>query len=346
MQTRVCRLHDKRDIRIEAEPVGEPGEGEVRVAIGVGGICGSDLHYFRDGGFGPIRMREPLILGHEIAGTVEAVGHGVSLVKSGDRVALNPSRPCGGCKYCAEGLHHHCLDMLFYGSAMRFPHVQGAFRERIIAKDFQCVRVGEGTSMAQAACAEPLAVCVHAANRAGTLSGKRVLVTGAGPIGSLCAAVSRQRGAAEVVITDLQDRTLAVAMEMGATKQVNVSKDPAAMDSYSAGKGCFDVVFECSAAPVAIRNAIAAVRPQGTIIQVGVTGDVPVPLNLIVSKEIALLGTFRFDGEFAEAVRLIDSGAINVTPIITGTYPLEDALEAFEAAGDRSRSVKVHLSFA
>lgn len=346
MQTRVCRLYGQDDIRIETETVGDPGEGEVLVAIGAGGICGSDLHYYQDGGFGPIRVREPIILGHEIAGTVEAIGKGVTRVKPGDRVALNPSRPCGRCKYCAEKLFQHCLEMRFYGSAMRFPHEQGAFRDRIIAHEAQCETVGESTGIAQAACAEPLAVCLHAANRAGDLKGKRVLVTGAGPIGSLCVAVARQRGASEIVVTDLQNTTLEIAAKMGATHTVNVTENAGAMDAYSADKGYFDICFECSAAPAAIRSAITTVRPQGTIVQVGVTGDVPVPVNQIVGKEIALIGTHRFHAEFAEAASLIDTGAIDVMPIITGTYPLEHASEAFEMAGDRSRSVKIQLSFA
>ena len=346
MQTRVCRLFDKHDIRIETDTVGEPGPGEVLVAIGAGGICGSDLHYYHDGGFGPIRVKEPIILGHEVAGTVQAVGEGVTNVQPGDRVALNPSRPCGNCRYCDVGQYNHCLNMRFYGSAMRFPHEQGGFRDRIIAEAVQCETVSEGTSIAEAACSEPLAVCVHAANQAGDLQGARVLVTGAGPIGALCAAVARQRGAVEVVVTDLQDATLAVAARMGATQTVNVARDGATMETFTADKGHFDVAFECSAAPAALRTAITTVRPKGTIVQVGVTGDIAIPLNLIVSKEIALKGTHRFHPEFAEAVRLIDSGAIDVKPIITGSYPLEQALEAFEAAGDRTRSVKVHLTFA
>ncbi|MCX2721538.1 L-idonate 5-dehydrogenase [Roseibium salinum] len=344
-ETRVCRLHDKHDIRIEIAPLDAPGEEEVLVAIGAGGICGSDLHYYHDGGFGPIRVREPIILGHEVAGTVEAVGPGVNTLKAGDRVAVNPSRPCGTCTYCREGAFNHCLQMRFYGSALRFPHEQGAFRERIVAKAFQCERVGAHTSLAEAACAEPLAVCLHAANRAGNLGGKRVLVTGAGPIGALCTAVARQRGAAEIVVSDLEDRVLSVAADMGATTRINVRTRPDALDVYAENKGYFDVVFECSGAPVALRSAINTARPLATIVQVGIAADVPVPLSLLVGKEINLIGTHRFHAEFAEAARLIDSGAIDVKPIITGSYPLDRAVEAFEAAGDRSRSVKVQLSF-
>ncbi|HRY26133.1 MAG: L-idonate 5-dehydrogenase [Geminicoccaceae bacterium] len=345
MQTRVCRLHAQGDIRIESIDVAAPGPGEVRLRMGAGGICGSDLHYYQHGGFGPIRVQEPIILGHEAAGTVEAVGPGVDLA-IGTKVAVNPSRPCGECGYCQEGKPQHCLQMRFRGSAMRFPHEQGLFRERLVVEAAQCVPVGAGTSLAKAACAEPLAVCLHARSRAGDLRGRRVLVTGAGPIGSLCVAAAATGGAAEIVVTDLHDATLAAAMAMGATRAVNLSREAGAMDEFKADKGCFDVTFECSAAAPAIRTAIETTRPMGRIVQVGVTGDVAVPLNLIVSKEIELVGTHRFHPEFALAVRLIDEGRIDPTPILTGDFPIEDARDAFELAGDRSRAVKVQLTLA
>ncbi len=350
METRVCRLYGAKDIRIESEQVAEPRAGEVLVKVGAGGICGSDLHYYQDGGFGQIRVKEPMILGHEVAGTVVAVGEGVANVKPGDKVALNPSRPCGACDYCAQGLHQHCLNMRFYGSAMRFPHEQGGFRDLIVAESRQCEKVGDHTSLAQAACAEPLAVCLHAANQAmeqaGSLAGKKILVTGAGPIGALCVAVARLFGASEIVVTDLQDATLAVAQEMGATEAVNVASNAEKLEPHLAGKGTFDVTFECSAAAPAMRTALAATKPRGTIVQLGVTGDMALPLNVLVGKEIVLRGTHRFHAEYAQAVRLIDTGAIDVRPIITASYPLERALEAFEIAGDRTRAVKVQLAFA
>ncbi len=345
MQTRVCRLYAKGDLRIESDAVAGPGPGEVLLRVGAGGICGSDLHYFQDGGFGAIRVREPMILGHEAAGTVAAVGDGVALAP-GDRVALNPSRPCGDCRFCREGMVQQCLAMRFSGSAMRMPHEQGAFRDLIVVGAGQCVPVGPGTSLAKAACAEPLAVCLHARSRAGELAGKRVLVTGAGPIGSLCAAAAAEAGAAEVVITDLHDRTLRAAAAMGATRTVNVARDAGELVAYGADKGYFDAAFECSAAAPALRTAIELVRPQGRIVQVGVTGDLPVPIALVVGKEIELAGTHRFHAEFAQAVALIDTGRIDPTPIITDTLPVERAVEAFALAGDRARAVKVQLSFA
>ncbi|ESR27035.1 L-idonate 5-dehydrogenase [Lutibaculum baratangense] len=346
METRVCRLHGQHDLRLETLPVSAPGPGEVLVRMGAGGICGSDLHYFHDGGFGPIRVREPIILGHEVAGTVEALGPESKGLAAGDKVALNPSRPCGECRYCLKDHFNHCLNMRFFGSALRFPHEQGGFRERMVVPAAQCVKLSPGTSLSAGACAEPLAVCLHAGNRAGDLEGRRVLVTGAGPIGVLCAAVARARGAAEIVVTDLQDHALAVASAMGATRAVNVARDPQALDAYAADKGSFDVAFECSAAAPALAAAIATVRPLGRIVQVGVTGGLAVPINLLVGKEIALVGTHRFHEEFAESARLIDGGEIDVAPMITHRLPLDRLDEAFRVAGDRSQAVKTQLDFA
>lgn len=345
METRICRLHGKDDIRIETIETAGPGPGEVLVAIGAGGICGSDLHYYHEGGFGPIRVQEPIILGHEAAGTVVEVGDGVNNVAPGERVSINPSRPCGTCQYCREGLPTHCLTMRFNGSALRFPHEQGLFRDRMIVDAGQCLPVGDA-SMAEAACAEPLAVALHANRMAGEVAGKRVLVTGAGPIGSLCAAVAAYHGAAEVVVTDLQDLPLEVARKMGATRTLNAATDAADIEAYAADKGYFHVVFECTAAAPAIKSGIAALRPQGRFVQVGVQGDTPVPLNMIVGKEITLQGTHRFVEEFAEAVEIIRTRAIDLGPVVTGSYPLEEALAAFDAAGDRTRAVKVQITFA
>ncbi|MGL1922671.1 MAG: L-idonate 5-dehydrogenase [Hyphomicrobiales bacterium] len=345
MKTRVARLHAAHDLRVETININQPAKGEVLVAIGAGGICGSDLHYYHHGGFGTIRVREPIILGHEVAGTVQALGEDVSHVKIGDKVALNPSLPCGNCQYCDEGLHHHCLDMLFFGSAMRMPHVQGAFREHMVVKAKQCIPLANHITLAEGACAEPLAVCTHARNQAGDLNDKKILITGAGPIGALCVALAAEAGAAEIVVTDIQNATLKIASLMGATKVINTADNPDEMVKYTDNKGHFDIAFECSGAPIALSTAINCIRPQGTIVQVGIGGETNIPLNILVAKEIALKGTFRFDAEYETAVQLINDGKINVKPIITGRYKLDDAVAAFDAAGDRTKSVKVILEF-
>ncbi|PKR53798.1 L-idonate 5-dehydrogenase [Thalassospira marina] len=346
METRVCRLYGQQDVRIETDHVEPLASGQVTVRIGAGGICGSDIHYFYEGGIGQIRVREPIILGHEVAGTVIAASDDVHNVSIGQKVALNPSHPCGKCQYCKKDLQQHCLDMRFFGSAIRLPHVQGAFRDVITVNAAQCVPVSDKTSLAQAACAEPLAVCLHAVNRAGDLSGKRVLVTGAGPIGALCVAAAKQAGAAEIIVTDLQDYALDVALQMGADKAVNIARNAADLAKYEEGKGQIDVCFECSAAAPAIGSAIKMLRPQGILVQVGVAGDIPVSFNPVVAKELMIVGTHRFHAEYAQAVQAIDSGKIDVKPIITTSFELDDAVVAFDMARDRSKAVKVHFAFA
>ncbi|MCR9087810.1 MAG: L-idonate 5-dehydrogenase [Rhodobacteraceae bacterium] len=345
MKTRVCRLYGRNDLRIETDTVPAPVEGQVLLAIASGGICGSDMHYLSDGGIGTIRVREPIILGHEASGRILEVGPGVTGLGPGDGVAINPSCPCGACSYCAEGLPMHCLNMRFNGSAMRLPHEQGLFRDRVVVALEQCIKLPVGADLGAVACAEPLAVCLHAARMAGGSRGKRVLITGAGPIGALCTAVAADAGAAEIVVTDLEDTVLAIARQMGATRTINVARDSAAMEKYAEDRGHFHLAFECSAAVTAIKSAVSALRPRGTLVQVGVAGDTPMPVNMLVAKEIRLQGTHRFHEEFAEAVEAITSGRIDPRPIVTDRYPLEHAAAAFDAASDRTRSVKVHLEF-
>jgi L-idonate 5-dehydrogenase len=338
-------IHAPRDLRIEEADVPPTGPHDVQVRIRNGGICGSDLHYYQDGGFGTVRIREPLVPGHEIAGVVTEVGSAVTRVKPGDHVALDPSLPCGHCEYCLAGMARHCLDMRFYGSAMRFPHVQGAFREIMVCTEAQAVPVPAGLGLELAAFAEPLSVCLHAGVQAGPLLGKRVLVTGSGPIGALCVMVARQAGAREIIATDLADAPLAVVRRVGADHTINVRSNATELDRFSANKGFFDVVFEASGSGAAIASAIPVARPGATIVQVGIGGaETPVPLNAVVAKEIALRGTFRFDREFVWAVGFIASGAIDVRPLLTEVVPLKDAVRAFELAGDRSRAMKVQIA--
>ncbi len=343
MKTRIVRLHGQQDIRIETGEAAVPGHGEVALRMAVGGICGSDLHYYQDGGFGPVRVREPIICGHEASGFVAAHGEGVSFPPLGALVAVNPSQPCGTCAQCAKGQPIHCLDMRFMGSAMRLPHEQGMFRNLLVVPAKQCFAVSEGISAAEAACAEPLAVCLHAVAQAGPLSGAKVLVTGAGPIGLLVMAATRAAGATEIVATDLADAALERAPAMGATSVINVAQDAQALARYEANKGYFDIAFDCSAAAPALRSAFATVKPRGTIVQVGVTGDVTIPLNSLVGKEITWRGSQRFDREFGQAVDLISSRTIDVRPIISHTFPLEQAVQSFEQAGDRTQACKVQI---
>ncbi len=341
---RAAIIHAARDLRVGTVDEQPLGPGGVRVRIRAGGICGSDLHYYQHGGFGTVRVREPMVLGHEVAGVVADVGAEVTRVRPGDRVAVDPSRPCGRCRFCLDGTPRHCLEMRFLGSAMRFPHVQGGFRELLVCTEAQAVPVPADLPLEHAAFAEPLAVCLHAASQAGPLQGRRVLVTGTGPIGALCILAARHAGAREVVATDIQDAPLALARRIGADLALNTRTDPAALDRFGADKGWFDVVFEASGSGPALAAAVGAARPCAAVVQVGLGGDVTLAINALVAKEIQLRGTFRFDREFELAAGLIASGAIQVAPLLTEVVPLADAVRAFDLAGDRSRAMKVQLA--
>lgn len=338
-------IHAARDLRVEDVPTDPLGAAQLRVRVRFGGICGSDLHYFQHGGFGTVRVKEPMVLGHEVAGVVEEVGRDAAGFAAGDRIAISPSRPCGKCRFCQQGLQNHCLDMRYYGSAMRTPHVQGAFRREIVVDTSQAFGLAGHVSDREGAMCEPLAVALHAVQRAGPLLGKNVLVTGCGPIGALTVIAARRAGATNIVVTDVGDFPLRSAMKVGADKAINVAEEPDALAPYAADKGAFDVLFEASGNERALRGAFDVLRPRGIIVQLGLGGEMTLPINTIVAKEFELRGTFRFHEEFATAVELLNKGLVDVKPLISATVPYRDAGRAFALAADRSQAMKVLLDF-
>ena len=235
--------------------------------------------------------------------------------------------------------------MRFYGSAMPMPHIQGAFRQHLVAESWQCHGWPRASSINEAAFAEPLAVTLHAVDRAGSLLGKRVLVTGCGPIGALSIIAARAHGAAEIVATDVVDAVLKMAGEVGADRTINVASHPEALAAYNRDKGYFDVMFECSGNERAVRGGLDVLRPRGILVQIGVGGDMSIPRTRSSPRRSRLRGTFRFHEEFALAVSLINTRRVDVKPLLSAIYPIDDAVAAFEAAGDRSRSMKVQIAF-
>jgi L-idonate 5-dehydrogenase len=338
---RACVIHGAGDLRVEDIDASPVGEDEVEVAVELGGICGSDLHYFRHGGVGDFTLKQPMVLGHEIVGTVMRVGASVDGWRAGQRVAVNPSKPCTRCYGCTSGRYNLCNDMRFLGSAARMPHIQGGFKERHVARVDQLVALPDHLRSEVAVFAEPLAVAMHAISRAGSLLGKRVLVTGAGPIGALITAAARRAGAAHVVVTDLADEPLAIVGRSGATQTVNVAttKDLADLPAV-------DVTFEASGAPSALSMAFDATRRGGRVVMVGLLppGTVPMLGNRMVTKELDVVGSFRFHEEFQWAVHALGDG-LDVSALHSATFPLERAGEAFLLAGNRAEAMKVQLSF-
>ena len=343
MRALIC--HAAEDLRLEHIQTPSLGEQQLLVQVAFGGICGSDLHYYQHGGFGTVRIKQPMALGHEVSGVVEAVGGKVNGLHVGQRIAISPSRPCGGCKFCQAGQHNHCLFMRFYGSAMPFPHIQGAFSEKLVIDAGQAHAIADHLSLSEAALAEPLSVGLHAIVRAGGVLGKQVLVTGCGPIGSLLIGALRRAGAARIVAVDIADLPLACATKMGADETINLRADAQGLDKYKADKGQFDAVFEASGSVAAVLSALDVIAPRGVLVTIGLGGDMSLPMNQIVAKEVDLRGTFRFHAEFATAVQFLNSGLIDGRPVITQVLPMSRALEAFALAADKSQSLKVQIAF-
>jgi L-idonate 5-dehydrogenase len=340
-------IHAQKDLRLDQLPEPDaPGPDQVLLAFGAGGICGSDLSYFNKGRVGDFNVRQPLCLGHEFAGSVLALGSNVTDLKVGDRVAVNPNHPCRVCKACMAGKGNLCYKMQFFGSAAVFPHIQGVFRERLLVDSKQCYRVSRFTDFRIAAMAEPLAVSLHAVARAGALVGKEVLITGGGPIGCLVLLAARNAGAKRIVVTEVSDKAIGRLSSLPADDIINTMSDTEKMDIWQSGKGHFDIAFECSGNPAALASAIRATASGGKVVVVGMVGmpEVPLPVNPFVAREVDLIGSFRFDPEFGQAVDLLVRDQIDVRPIMTHSFPMRAAQQAFMIASDRDESLKVHLT--
>ena len=338
-------IHAPNDLRYEQVADQPLGRDDVRVKIEVGGICGSDLHYYRHGGFGTVKIRHPMILGHEIAGVVTETGQDVASLRIGQRVTVNPSLSCGVCAFCRKGLRNQCLDMRFYGSAMRTPHVDGGFREALVCKAEQAIPIPDTMTLGEAAFTEPVAVCLHAALRLGSLLSKRVLVLGAGPIGTILALIARSAGAGFVAVGDVIDEPLRRLADLGVDEMINVATEADRLARHAEGKGTFDIVFEASGSAGATISALDLVKPRGTIVCVGQGARPEINMSAIVTKEINVIGSFRFDEEFHLAIDYIARNRAQIRALLTATVPASEPTPAFDLAADKSRSVKVHLQF-
>ncbi|MGW2524297.1 L-idonate 5-dehydrogenase [Streptomyces sp. NPDC001617] len=341
---RAVVAHGAGDLRLEERPVPQPGPGEVAVDILYGGICGSDLHYWRHGAVGDFRLREPLVLGHEIVGRVRAAGPGTQAPSPGTPVAVHPLASCGMCRQCLAGRRNTCLDTGYLGSAARNPHVQGGFAEVLVAPEERVLPLPEGLDLRLAAVAEPAAVAWHAVRQAGDVRGKRVLVTGAGPIGCLVVAALRAAGAGEITVTDVHEAPLAVAKQVGADAAVRIG----ATEQDELQELAADIAIESSGNPAGLRTCVYGVDRGGLVVGLGLLppGDTPVAANAVITRELRLVGSFRFDNELGEVLRALADGRLQADPVVTSVLPVARTGEAFELAADPARSCKVLLDFA
>ena len=317
-------------------PEPEAGTGQVRLAVGYVGICGSDLHYYFDGANGAFVVEEPLVPGHEMSGWVADDPSGV--LAPGTPVTVHPAR-FGAAQPDIADSPHLWPGGSYLGSASTRPHTQGAMSAALVVDAGMVRALPEGLPVRRAVLAEPLAVALHGAGLAGDLTGARVLVSGAGPIGLLALVAAQARGAATVDVTDVLSEPLERARLLGADRTLRAGADEIAPESY-------DVVLECSGAAPAVSTAVRAVRRRGTVVQIGMLPAEPRPIDLapLVAKEVTLTGAFRFLDEIEEAVDVLVRRPETET-VITHTFAPADAVDAFETARDSSVSGKVVVAF-
>ncbi|XP_011643927.1 sorbitol dehydrogenase-like [Pogonomyrmex barbatus] len=324
-------LYGINDLRLENTSIEEPGDNEVLLEMGCVGICGSEIHYFVNGRIGDFIVKKPMIVGHEASGTVIKLGNNVKNLKIGDRVAIEPGVPCKMCVFCKEGRYNLCKDIVFCAT----PPVHGNLRRFYKhAADF-CFKLPDHVSLEEGALLEPLSVGVHACKRGGVGINSKVLILGAGPIGLVTLLVAKAMGANKVVITDIMECKLNIAKKLGADDTYLVQKDRSEKDMVADIHAIFgdepNKTIDASGAQASIRLAILATKSGGVVVLVGMgPPEVQVPLINALVREVDIRGVFRYVNDYSDALALIASGRVNVKPLITHNYKMEEIKQAFE----------------
>lgn len=333
--------HAAGDLRIEDIRLTAPAPDQAVVEIAYGGICGSDLHYWLHGAAGESILKAPLVLGHEIVGTVVRQAADGSGPEAGTAVAVHPASPAPGAAKYPEDRPNLSPGCTYLGSAARFPHTDGAFIRYATLPSRMLRSLPAGLDMRTAALAEPASVAWHAVARAGDVAGKTALVIGSGPIGALAVAVLKRAGASRIVAVDMHDKPLEIARAVGAD-EVLKGGDSDAIAAVEA-----DVVIESSGSHHGLASAIKGAVRGGKVVMVGLlpSGPQPVFISLAITRELELLGSFRFNDEIDDVIAALADGSLYVDPVVTHEFTLDRGLEAFEVARNSAESGKVLLNF-
>ncbi|XP_060923732.1 sorbitol dehydrogenase [Limanda limanda] len=324
-------LHAQGDLRLEKLPIPEPGPDDVLLKMHSVGICGSDVHYWQHGRIADYVVTKPMVLGHEAAGQVVKVGSAVKHLKVGDRVAIEPGVPREMDEFCKSGRYNLSPTIFFcatppdHGNLCRFYKHSANF----------CYKLPDNVTYEEGALIEPLSVGIHACRRAGVTLGSTVLICGAGPIGLVCLLVAKAMGASQVIITDLSPERLTMAKELGADFQVTVKREDEAKQLAKRVEDMLGapphITIECSGVESSIRTAIYATRSGGVVVLVGLGSElVTIPLIDAALREVDIRGVFRYCNTWPMAINMLASGKVNVKPLVTHRFPLEQAAQAFE----------------
>lgn len=344
LQNVAAVVHGAGDMRVDEVATPEPGENEVLLSMGSVGICGSDIKYWSYGQCGRFKLTNPMVIGHEGSGTVVKLGPGVKNLSIGDRVAIEPGVPCRTCDICKEGRYNLCREMKFCAT----PPVDGNLMKYYVhAADF-CFRLPDHVSLDEGAFLEPLSVSVYGCERGGVRCGSRVLICGAGPVGILSMMVAKALGASSVCMTDIDEHRLQVAKEMGASHIVKVTTKDALELANQVVEVLGDephVTLECSGSDQSLSTGIYATRPGGTVVLIGRGSLTPeIPIVVAATKEVDIKGVFRYANCYPKALSLITSGKVDVKPLITHHFTLQDSVKAFETASSKeAKAIKVMI---
>lgn len=341
VRTKAAVLYEPFQVGIEERDVPALSPDEVLVKVKAVGVCGSDVHYYQHGKIGRYVVEKPLILGHECAGIVAAVGKRVNRFAVGDRVAIEPGVACGTCAHCKAGMYNLCSDVQF----MATPPVDGAFSQYVVHRQDFVYPIPDTLSFEAAAMAEPFSVGLHASMKVGLKPGQRVAVMGMGPVGLLTVAAAKAFGVTEIYVSDVEEKRLAKALEMGATHVLCADREnvPERIRELTGGIGV-DVAFETAGNPHALQAALFSLSRGGNLSVIGlpVKREAGMDIPFIVDNEIRIQGVFRYANTYPLAIQLLSNGTVSVESLFTGKYPLEQAGEALERARtDKSNSVKV-----
>lgn len=327
------------DIRVEDIPMpSDMGDDDVLIRVMSVGVCGSDVHFYKEGKIGAMAVVPPHTLGHECAGEIVEVGANVKHLKVGDRVAVEPGKPCGKCEFCQKGKYNLCPDMIF----MSAPHPkkldEGAFVEYSVRPAGFCFKIPEHVTYDEGAMAEPLSVALQALKRGRVTAGQTMAILGCGPIAFSILLAAKAYGVSEIYMTDVVDYRIDKAAELGAAKAYNVAKDDYINEiiKETNGRGV-DVVIDTTANDKAYESMTDIVMRGGVIVLVGMRSDEMAQLNVgaIIDKELDVTSVFRYDNVYQKAVNLIASGMVDMNKLITHKKPLEEVVEALEIAAQR-----------
>ncbi len=327
---KAARLHGIRDIHIDEVPRPEPGPGEVLLKMAAVGVCGSDVHYYLDGGIGDAVIAAPITMGHEPSAYVAALGAGVEGLEIGQLVAIEPAIPCGHCEMCLTGHPNLCPNVRFCGT----PPIDGVFSDYAVMPADNCVPLPEGFSAVEGALLEPLGVAIHTVDLSHLRVAQSIVVLGAGPIGLLIAAVARAAGAGQILMTEPIPERRAFALNYIADAVFDPSSEDvvAAVQEATNGRGV-DIAFEAAGAADTPQNAVDMLRPGGTLVLCGIpSGEDKLTLTASSTRRkgttIKMVRRMKF--VYPRGIRLVQRGMVDLKAIATHFFTLDDIPRAFE----------------